>query len=55
MSALVKEQLEKLLPDEEQRIAAASRLVDRMDRARDLGVMGNVTWTREDLYDRNER
>jgi plasmid stability protein len=55
ISALMREQLELLIPEEEQRLAAANRLIERMTQAKDRGVMGKVTWTREDIYDRHER
>jgi plasmid stability protein len=55
ISALMRERLELLIPEEEQRLAAANRLIERMSQATDRGVMGKVNWTREDIYDRNER
>jgi hypothetical protein len=55
ISALLQAQFEKLLLEQKERLAATNRLKEIMDTAPNRGVMGNVTWKREDLYDRHER
>ena len=52
MTTVVKEAIARMLAEESEREAAASRLIRRLQDAPDRGIGGEITWNRDELHDR---
>jgi len=52
MTSLITDAIRKMVDPDDEYEAARTRLIQRMENATDLGTGGNITWKREDLYDR---
>ncbi len=52
MTAVVRESIERTLGGDDEREAAASRLVQRLRNAPDRGTRGTISWTRDELHER---
>lgn len=51
ISALLIEQAQRIVPTPADR---ANSLMDLMNNAKDRGIGGKITWTRDEIYDRHE-
>ena len=52
MTALMAEAIRKLMDEDNPLEAAKRRLIKQIHNAPDWGTGGNITWTRDQLYDR---
>jgi hypothetical protein len=52
MSSIMAHAMQKWMDEEDEREAAGRRFLDRCRNAPDLGTHGQITWTREELYER---
>lgn len=52
MTSVIKRALELEIQQKDENEQATKRMVDRMNNARDIGLHGKITWTRDDIYDR---
>lgn len=52
MTTVVKEAIERILAEESEREAAASRLIRRLRDAPDRKIGGKIPWNRDELHDR---
>ena len=51
MTTVVKEAIERMLAEESEREAAASRLIRRLQDVPDRGIGGEITWNRDEIHD----
>jgi hypothetical protein len=52
MTKLMAEAIQLLIDQEDERERANKRIIARMENARNLGTSGEITWTRDELYER---
>lgn len=52
MTALVRQAIERVVADDDERLARHRRMQERMRNAPDLGLHGRIPWKRDDLYER---
>jgi hypothetical protein len=52
MSQLMSDAIGKMIDEEGERQAAATRMIERMRNSPSRGTGGKITWTREELYER---